>query len=95
MQTEREQKRLIGCTKINEITGCFVWTRQVSINGYGRTMFKDSHGKTSLIAAHEASYMAFYGDIPRGKKVRQACGNPLCINPEHLELVVDCELVNQ
>jgi hypothetical protein len=89
MQTDREQKRLINCTKLNEITGCLIWTRQVSIDGHGRTMVKDANGNTSLDSAHRASYMAFYGEVPKGKKVRQGCGNSLCINPEHLELIVD------
>ena len=92
MQTDREQKRLLSCTKLNEITGCLVWTRQVSNDGHGRTMVKDSKGNTYLESAHKASYMAFYGDIPKGKTVRQACGNPLCINPEHLELIVEAKV---
>ena len=88
MQTTQEQKRLLNCTKPNEITGCLVWTRQTSIDGYGRTMVKEPNGSAHLESAHKASYMAFYGDIPSGKMVRQGCGNSLCINPEHLELVV-------
>ena len=91
MQTEREQKRLIKCTKVNEITGCLIWTRQVSNDGFGLTMIKDAQGNTKLDSAHRASYMAFYGEIPKGKKVRQGCGNPLCINPDHLELIVDVD----
>lgn len=88
MQTSQEQQRLLNCTKPNEITGCLIWTRQTSIDGYGRTMVKESNGDAHMETAHTASYMAFYGEIPQGKVVRQGCGNPLCINPEHLELVV-------
>lgn len=89
MQTTQEQKRLLNCTKRNEITGCLVWTRQTSIDGYGLTMVKEPGESARMDTAHRASYMAFYGEIPAGKVVRQACGNPLCINPEHLELVVE------
>jgi len=89
MHTRREQQRLLNCTKLNEITGCLVWTRQVSIDGFGITMVKEPNGETHLETAHKASYMAFYGPVPPGKVVRQACGNPLCINPEHLELIVE------
>ena len=91
MRNSREQQRLLNCTKVNEITGCYVWTRQTSVDGFGLTMVKDFDGNTYLERAHTASYMAFYGEIPKGKKVRQACGNPLCINPEHLELVVEID----
>ena len=51
-------------------------------------MIKESTGQVHLETAHRASYVAFYGDVPFGKKVRQGCGNSLCINPEHLELIV-------
>jgi len=88
MQTNHEQQRLLDCTKVNEITGCYIWTRKVSIDGYGQTMIKESCGSVHLETAHRASYVAFYGDVPSGKQVRQGCGNSLCINPDHLELVV-------
>ena len=83
-----EQKRLLYCTKVDEMTGCYIWIRKVSTDGFGQTMIKDSSGKVHLERAHHASYLAFYGEVPSGKKVRQSCGNPLCINPAHLELVV-------
>ncbi|PID45137.1 MAG: hypothetical protein CSB47_09710 [Proteobacteria bacterium] len=95
MQTTQEQKRLLNCTKLNEITGCLVWVRQTSVDGFGRTMVKEPDGSTHMDTAHKASYMAFYGDVPVGKVVRQGCGNPLCINPEHLELVVDTQQVKK
>jgi hypothetical protein len=38
-------------------------------------------------SAHRASYAAFVAPIPDGAIIRQSCGNRLCINPEHLEIV--------
>lgn len=87
MQTKKEQQRLLNCTKRNEITGCLIWTRHVSIDGYGRTMVKDETGKAYMDTAHRAAYRAFFGSIPKGRTVVQGCGLPLCINPEHLKLV--------
>jgi hypothetical protein len=37
------------------------------------------------VGADDASYIAFFGEIPPKSLVRQTCGNRLCINPEHLE----------
>ena len=43
--------------------------------------------RTYMVSAQTAIYHAFIGDIPDGHLVRQSCGNRLCINPDHLELL--------
>jgi len=40
-----------------------------------------------MLSAQAASYQAFTSSIPEGHLVKQSCGNRLCINPEHLELI--------
>ena len=69
-------------------TGCWVWARQISNTGYGRITLSDERG-TFMESAHRASNSAFVSPIPREGIVRQACGDRLCVNPEHLELVVN------
>jgi DNA invertase Pin-like site-specific DNA recombinase len=59
---------------------CWIWVGKTT-GEYGRTFY---NGKRML--AHRASYTIFNGGIPEGLVVRHKCDNPLCVNPEHLEL---------
>ncbi len=62
-------------------SGCWLWTASRFRNGYGQ--FRDKELPTSL--AHRASWLLHRGLIPH------LCRNPLCVNPEHLELVTNRE----
>jgi len=50
-------------------------------------MLRAEDGSTQMESAHRASYQLFVGPIPAHSQVRQTCGNRLCINPDHLELL--------
>lgn len=82
-----KQEKLHAMTYQQNDTGCWIWTGQVSNSGYGR--IKDILGDKpmAMVSAQSASYHAFIGPIPEGRLVKQSCGNRLCINPEHLELL--------
>jgi hypothetical protein len=68
--------------KFNPRTGCWVWQASTDSNGAGS--FKlDGH----MVVAHRLAYELYAGEIPDGYIVRQTCGNRLCCNPKHLELV--------
>lgn len=88
MKTEltRNQKNLLSMTQLDEVTDCWVWRGQISNSGYGRTMIRNEHG-TQMVSAQKASYLQFLDDVPVGYLVKQSCGNRLCINPKHLELM--------
>src|SRR5262245_42142458 len=60
---------------------CVVWTGAKSPNGYG--LIKVG-GRAHT--AHRVAYGEFVGPVPPRFRVRQTCGNRLCINPCHLEL---------
>ena len=68
-------------------TDCWIWNGQISNSGYGRTMEMQKDRSTKLVSAQTASYHAFIGEVPDGHLVKQSCGNRLCINPNHLELL--------
>jgi hypothetical protein len=80
------QQRLLMHAARNAATGCWNWSGQVSNSGHGRTKVRAADGTVRMQSAEDASYEAFIGPVPVGKLVRQRCNNPLCINPEHLEL---------
>ena len=81
------QQRLHDMTYRQDDTGCWIWNGQVSNSGYGRVMEVQPDRSTKMVSAQTASYHAFIGTVPEGHLVKQRCGNRLCINPEHLELL--------
>lgn len=60
---------------------CWIWTGSIRNDGYGRYPVN-----RQWKGAHRVAYELYKGPIPEGLLVRHKCDNPLCINPEHLEL---------
>lgn len=67
-------------------TGCWVWQRSNNGRGYG---FAYRNG--ARIYAHRAFYEDRNGPIPAGLVIDHLCRNPSCVNPEHLEVVLQRE----
>ncbi len=84
--THRQQK-LHDMTYRQDDSECWIWKGQISNSGYGRVMEVQDDRRTRMVSAQTASYHAFIGDVPDGYLVKQSCGNRLCINPDHLELL--------
>lgn len=88
MSTTKLQQQLKNACIKSEDTGCWEWQGQISNSGHGRMMIRDRSNQINrVVSAETASYMAFLGEIPDQYLVKQKCGNRLCINPEHLELL--------
>ena len=64
------------------IEKCWDWTSYIHPSGYGGywTSITDSY------QAHRMAYMLSKGSIPEGSQVQHLCNNPICCNPNHLEL---------
>ena len=82
-----KQKSLFYITQPLDDSGCWIWQGQISNSGYGRTMVRDTDNTVKMISAQSASYQQFIAEVPDGYLVKQSCGNRLCINPQHLELM--------
>src|SRR5207302_2902636 len=64
-------------------SGCWQWTAATYPGGYGAFgVGSDLQGY-----AHRWSHLFFVGNIPHGYVVDHLCGNPGCVNPDHLEAV--------
>jgi hypothetical protein len=75
--------KLAEGVQVDPNTGCWNWCKGMMTVGYGLVY----NGEQS-VAAHKASYEAYYGEIPNGTQVLvlHRCNNPKCINPDHLYL---------
>ncbi len=61
--------------------GCWVWTGATRGSlGYGEIKVE---GKVKY--AHRVAYEMEHGEIPDGAPVLHTCGNPKCVNPDHLD----------
>jgi hypothetical protein len=69
--------------------GCWLWTATATGNpssGVKYGYISVGGRSRSPQRAHRVSYELYNGEIPEGLIVRHKCDNPLCVNPDHLEL---------
>lgn len=65
---------------VDETTGCWEWQRAKHPHGYGVVT---RNGRN--VFAHRLVYERHKGPIPEGHALHHRCHNPSCVNPEHLE----------
>jgi len=82
-----QQQRLFDKARVLHDSGCWIWQGQLANSGYGRVNIVIKDASVKMVSAQTASYLAFVSEIPDNNLVKQTCGNRLCINPDHLELM--------
>lgn len=79
-------ERFWAKVEVDEGSGCWLWRAAHNPAGYGRLT---RGGKAYL--AHRVAYEALVGEIPEGLVTDHLCRVTRCVNPEHLEPVMDRE----
>jgi hypothetical protein len=74
--------------RCREDCDCMLWTQ--SQDGGGRpklTVRRDDTRSTQTVQPRREVWKLVNGEIPQGRYVTAKCGNRLCLNPDHLELI--------
>ena len=73
--------------KVNQTTGCWLWTGSQDSRGYGQiaAYFTDGHRRPEK--AYRVAYILTHGSIPDACEIDHLCRVSLCVRPSHLEAV--------
>lgn len=86
--------RLINWSSVCPETGCWIWQRTKSADGYGTLCLWTPRNKPKRSTkAHRLAYEEFVGPIPDGLQIDHLCRNRACICPDHMEPVTQQENV--
>ena len=82
--------RFVIKVKVDEGTGCWLWTAGKSKSGYGCFRFEGKGWR-----AHRVSYTLLTGSIPDRLQLDHLCKFRDCVNPQHLEAVTQQENIRR
>jgi hypothetical protein len=66
--------------------GCWIWQLATTAYGYGHVGRAEYQG-----GAHRWMYRQLRGEIPEGMQLDHLCRVPICVNPDHMEVVTGWE----
>jgi hypothetical protein len=78
-------------SKVEPTGFCWNWTASLKGGGYGQ-YWNDARNN---VYAHRHAYELLVGPIPKGLVLDHLCRNPSCVNPDHLEPVVQGENIRR
>jgi hypothetical protein len=81
-----DQRRFKQRVRIDEATGCHIWTGVLHKQGYGFVnVYEKDTLKRSMATTHRIALMTkLKKTILPHDYVLHSCGNPSCVNPDHL-----------
>jgi hypothetical protein len=85
-------EKVQGKFRIDESTGCWIWTAAFNSTGYGRLR---EHPRNRTLLAHRVMYEIHVGPIADGLVIDRLCRTRACVNPAHLEPVEFAENVRR
>lgn len=76
--------------------GCWLWQRAKDKHGYGRIQIYKKENDLTIRTrvsrkAHRIAYVLYSGVIPEGLVLDHLCEVRACVNPDHLEPVLQAE----
>lgn len=72
-------------TTKNPINRCRDWMGARDGAGYACVSMRDTNGERIARRVYRVIVEALSGPIPPGYHVHHTCGNPSCVNPDHLQ----------
>lgn len=66
--------------------GCWFWVGGLNAQGYGQMSVMGRQ-----VGAHRIAWELYRGEIPPTLTIDHLCRNPLCVNPDHMEIVTSAE----
>lgn len=86
---ERIQNKIM----FEPMSGCWLWTAGLDLDGYGHVHIETIDGKEINGGAHKHIYQILIGPVPKGLQLDHRCRVRCCVNPLHLEPVTSRENV--
>ena len=72
-------------SRVEKTAACWIWQGGKDRDGYGKvTRWAD--GKSQTLAAHRVAAASAIAEFAPGLVVRHKCDNPICCNPDHLQM---------
>ena len=75
-------------SKVQIVNACWIWT---GATGGGRYGYGQAQWQGYRTGAHRVSWLLWRGELEEGQEVDHTCGNRLCVNPDHLQLVTHAQ----
>ena len=87
----RDKKWLFS--KVKKVNACWIWQGGISSHGYATFGIRSGKSKLTTYRVHRFSYELFKGFISHGYCVGHTCSNKICVNPDHLWLGTQSEVM--